>query len=92
MNMTIEDMVEYRKNAINILKKNDQHATAKAVEEAFSALICLGQIQWERDVAISQLEDLGIGFARKTDDMVVIEKEKYEDLLEYKAMYEDLCR
>ena len=92
MNMTIEDMVEYRKNAVNILKKNDQYATAKAVEQSFSALICLGQIQWERDVAISQLEELGIGFARKTDDMVLLEKEKYEELLEYKAMYEDLCK
>ena len=59
--------------------------------DKFVSIGCLEQFKWERDVAMSQLEDLGIGFAKRTDDMVVIEKEKYEELLEYKAMYEDLC-
>lgn len=37
--MTIEDIKEYKKNAIEILKKNSQYATAKATEEAFDLLI-----------------------------------------------------
>ena len=41
--MTIEDIKEYKKNAVEILRKHDQYATAKAVEEAFMALACLGQ-------------------------------------------------
>lgn len=41
MNMTIEDIKEYKMNAIEILKKNSQYATAKATEEAFDTLIWL---------------------------------------------------
>ena len=32
-NMTIEDMKEYKRNAIDILRKNSQYATAKATEK-----------------------------------------------------------
>ena len=38
-NMTIEDIEEYKKNAIEILRKNSQYATAKATEKAFDTLI-----------------------------------------------------
>lgn len=37
--MTIEDIKEYKKNAIEVLRKNSQYATAKATEEAFDLLI-----------------------------------------------------
>lgn len=61
-------------------------------ENRFVSTGLFEQYKWERDVAISQLEDLGIGFARRTDDIVAIKKEEFNKLLEYKAMYEDLCR
>ena len=32
------------------------------------------QLRWERDVAISQLEELGVGFGEKVDDKVVVAK------------------
>ena len=38
-NMTIKDIEEYKKNAIEILRENHQYATAKATEEAFDLLI-----------------------------------------------------
>lgn len=38
-NMTIEDMKEYKRNAIDILRKNSQYATAKATEKVFDTLI-----------------------------------------------------
>ena len=38
-NMTIEDIEEYKRNAIEILRKNSQYATAKVTEEAFDLLI-----------------------------------------------------
>lgn len=81
-NMTIEDIKEYKKNAVEILRKNSQYATAKATEDAFSALIILDQIRWERDVAIEQLEKLGISFGEKIDG-VYLSKEDYEYLLEH---------
>lgn len=38
-NMTIKDIEEYKRNAIEILRENHQYATAKATEEAFDTLI-----------------------------------------------------
>lgn len=89
--MTIEDIREYKNNAVEILRKHDQYATAKAVEEAFMSLACLGQYMWERDVAISQLEELGLSLGQKVDG-VYLTQEEYEDLLGYKEMYEDLFK
>ena len=90
MKMTFEDIEEYRENAIHILKKEDQYATAKAVDKAFDTLVCVKQFKWERDIAIEQLGELGISFGEKIDG-VYLDKEEYEKLLEYKYMYEDLC-
>ena len=53
--------------------------------------VLFDQIKCERDIAISQLEDLGICFGEKIDG-VYLTKEEYEKLVEYKYMYEDLCR
>lgn len=80
--MTNEDVAEYRKNAIELLKKNDQYATAKAVDLAFAAFTLIEQYQWERDVALEQLEDLGICFGEKVDG-VYLTKEEYDEMLEY---------
>lgn len=49
------------------------------------------QYKWERDIAIEQLAELGIGFGQKIDG-VYLSMEDYENLLEYKHMYEDLCK
>lgn len=49
------------------------------------------QIKWERDVAFEQLNELGIGFGEKIDG-VYLTKEEYEKLLEYRHMYENLCK
>lgn len=38
-NMTIEDIKEYKRNAIEVLRNNSQYATAKATEKAFDTLI-----------------------------------------------------
>ena len=86
--MTIEDIREYKKNAIEILRKHDQYATAKAVEEAFMSLACLGQYMWERDVAIAQLEELGLSLGQKVDHVKeAIDKATPMKLKEVKGMY-----
>lgn len=87
--MAIEDIKEYKKNAVEILRKHDQYATAKAVEEAFMALACLGQYMWERDVAISQLEELGLSLGQKVDHVKeAIDKATPMKLKEVKGMYD----
>ena len=91
MKMTYEDIEEYRNNASKILQKESQYATARAVNKAFDALVCVKQFKWERDIALQQLEELGLGFGQKIDG-VYMSKEEYEKLLEYKYMYEDLCK
>ena len=71
-----------------MLRKHDQYATAKAVEEAFGALICLGQYKWERDIAISQLEELGISFGQKVDYVKeLIDKNKAENVKYKDSMF-----
>lgn len=91
MKMTYEDIEEYRKNAAEILKRESQYATAKAVDRAFDALVCIQQFKWERDIALEQLGELDISFGEKIDG-TYLTKEQYEALLEYKSMYEDLCK
>ena len=87
--MTIEDIREYKNNAVEILRKHDQYATAKAVEEAFMALACLGQYMWERDVAISQLEELGLSLGQKVDHVKeALDKATPMKLKEVKGMYD----
>lgn len=44
MNMTIEDIKEYKRNAIEILGKNSQYATAKVTEEAFDTFIWFTEV------------------------------------------------
>lgn len=36
--MTLEDIKEYKRNALKVLRENTQYATAKATEIAFNAL------------------------------------------------------
>ena len=42
------------------------------------------QIRWERDMAIGQLEEIGVGFCEKTDDVVKVIRCK--DCLHYRQM------
>jgi hypothetical protein len=44
-NMTVEDIKEYKKNAVEILIQNSQYATAKATEEAFDVLLWFEEIK-----------------------------------------------
>lgn len=41
---TVEDLEEYKKNASKILRKSDQHTTAKLVEDLFDEKIALIKI------------------------------------------------
>lgn len=41
----------------------------EALEMATSALTTIDQFKWERDVAIQQLNELGLGFGEKVDDV-----------------------
>ena len=49
------------------------------------------QIKWERDIALGQLEKLGISLGQEIDG-VYLTKEEHEKLLEYMWMYKDLCQ
>ena len=89
--MTIDDIKAFRENATEILRKYDQYATANAVDQAFSALVCLTQYKWERDIAIEQLNELGIGLGERIDG-VYLSNSDYYKLLEYKYKYESLCK
>lgn len=85
--MTIEE-------AAKILKTEylgDSENMELAKQMGANALMALGQYRWECEIVTSQLEQLGIGFAEKIDG-IYISRDEYNKLLEYKAMYEDLCK
>ena len=83
--MTKKDKERIIEQIKSILKDNymlfndDEHQVMK---EALNALFCLQQYRWERDIAVGQLEELGLSLGKKIDG-VYLTKEKYEDLLEY---------
>ena len=89
------ESIEYIKGQLNngyvdISRAFDSNEI-QIIEEAISALILINQIRWERDVALEQLADLGLGLGQKIDGYYVTEDE-YDKLIEYKHMYEDLCK
>lgn len=63
----------------------------EALQMAINIMGAFEQVAWERSIAFEQLEELGIGFGQKIDG-VYLTKEEYDKLLEYKRMYEDLCK
>lgn len=69
--MTHDDIIEYKKNAVKHLERASQFATARAVEQAFSAMICLDQYRFERDVAVSQLSEIGVSLGEKMDGVYI---------------------
>lgn len=52
------------------------------IKEAISALLLIDQIRWERDVTLSQLEELGLSLGQKTEYANVVSREQYEELRE----------
>ena len=59
-------MLEYQSNPL--LYKNPSYPKIEALDQAINALYVLGQVAWERDVAIQQLDELGYGLAERTND------------------------
>lgn len=62
-----------------------------AIEKAISAIKVLEQIRWERDVAVAQINELGLSFGERIDG-VYLPNNLYDELLEYKYRYENLCK
>lgn len=59
VNMTIEDIKEFKRNAIEVLEKNTQYATAKATEKAFDTLIWFEEtIEKINSIPYSYTEDI----------------------------------
>lgn len=55
---------------------------AELAIEALKKLSVYEQVKWERDVAISQLEDIGCGLGRKMEDIKeAIEKQKAKKVI-----------
>lgn len=76
---------------LNISDINDE-AEIDIIKRSISTLISVEQFRWERDCAIKQLNDLGVCFGENIDNYVCLQKQVYDELIEYKYMYEDLRR
>ena len=85
---------EWLLSVTNESSKNDVLETIQRIKNAPAVdAVSRGmfeQYKWERDIAIEQLEELGLGLGQKIEG-VYLTREEHEKLLEYKYMYEDLC-
>ena len=62
----------------------------EVIRQAINALGAIEQYKWERDVAIGQLEELGLTLGQKIDG-VYLTHDQHNELLEYRYRYESLC-
>ena len=82
MGISIEDAKEYKRNAVEILRKNSQYATAKATETAFDALIThIGEYESDEGVYTESVEKECPTFKNKAD---VVEVVRCKDCIHYK--------
>ena len=65
-----------------------QHIT-EALKMALNIMGAFEQVAWERNIALEQLEELGISLGQKVDG-VYLTKDDYDSLLEYKYMHQDM--
>ena len=67
-------LVQCTECAVGTLHKPDEDEVIKDWNTRKPMDSYVEQLKWERDVAISQLEELGIGFGKKVDGKVVVAK------------------
>lgn len=89
------DEFKWLKSVVNESSKDEieeviQRIKNAPVVDAVSKSL-YNQIKWERDIALEQLADLGLCLGQKIEGYYVTEDE-YDELLEYKWKYEDLCK
>ena len=89
------DEFEWVKSVVNESSKDEieeviQRIKNVPVVDAVSKSL-YDQIKWERDIALEQLADLGLFLGQKIEGYYITEDE-YDKLIEYKHMYEDLCK
>lgn len=68
--MTREEAVKWLKALNTSPLIYGEHS--EAIDMAINALAVYPQYKWERDIALKQLEEYGIGFAEKKRDMVEV--------------------
>lgn len=79
------DEFEWLKSVVNESSKDEVEDVIQRIKnvpatDAVSKSL-YDQIKWERDIALEQLEELGISLGQKIDG-VYLTKEKYDELLE----------
>ena len=79
------DEFEWLKSVVNESSKDEIEEVIRRIKnvpavDAVSKSL-YDQIKWERDIALGQLEELGISLGQKIDG-VYLTKEKYDELLE----------
>lgn len=78
------DEFEWLKSVVNESSKDEieeiiqRIKNAPAVDAVSKSLY--DQIKWERNIALGQLEELGISLGQKIDTANVVPREQYEDL------------
>lgn len=80
------DEFEWLKSAVNESSKDEIEEVIQRIKNA-SAVDAVSkslydQIKWERDIALGQLEELGISLGQKAETTGIVPREQYENLRE----------
>ena len=83
--MKPKQVIEILKNLTCVVPKDKAEETKQAIDHAINCVGAIEQIKWERDIAISQLNELGYQFGEK------VEKQKtWTEILKNKGyLFED---
>ena len=65
MGMKPKQVIEILKNLTCVVPKDKAEETKQAIDHAINCVGAIEQIKWERDIAISQLNELGYQFGEK---------------------------
>ena len=63
--MKPKQVIEILKNLTCVVPKDKADETKQALDHAITCVGAIEQIKWERDIAISQLNELGYQFGEK---------------------------
>lgn len=66
-----KNCIDQNKHEMNVIDINADIQDLLDKQPTYKTDAYVNQLRWERDVAISQLEELGIGFGEKIEDEVI---------------------
>lgn len=87
--METKQVIEILKNLTCVVPKDKADETKQALDHAINCVGAIDQIKWERDIAISQLNELGYDLGEKIWKEFDLDNEELQDHYFYLVAHKD---